>query len=281
MILDGKKPARQIRDELQKRMRSLPRSPKLVSLAVQPDDATQSYLQSQGRAAEKLGISFEMQELAGESCMQKVLGEIARLNGDEGVDGVLVAHPLPAHLDEIRVLQALDPKKDVEGRTPTNMGLLLYESPVFYPCTAEAVLYLLDYYHLEVQGKAVTIIGRSNTVGRPLALMMLERKRSATPTVCHSRTENLAAVVSNSDILVVAAGKAGLIKVRECKPGAIILDVGINVVDGRISGDVERDPSAEESMGLRVSPVPGGVGPVTTALLLRNVVHSALQGLQA
>ncbi|MCD6550791.1 bifunctional 5,10-methylenetetrahydrofolate dehydrogenase/5,10-methenyltetrahydrofolate cyclohydrolase [Thermotoga sp.] len=266
MWIDCKSIAKAIEEDVKRRITSLSFAPKLVSVVGTGDPSTASYLRSQERKAEKLGIEFEIIEASS----GEFLPTLKKLAKDESVSGVFVARPLPQELDEKEVLSAVPVEKDVEGVNPTNLGLLIYGEETFPPCTAEAVVKVLENV-TELSGKRVVVVGRSITVGKPLAIMLLKKGRDATVTVCHSRTQNLEEITKISDIVIVAVGKANFLKKDMVKKGTIVIDVGINYVDGKWYGDV--DPAVEEIA--HVTPVPGGVGQITTALLFEHVVRAA------
>jgi len=255
-----------IEEDVRKRIEKLGFSPRLVSITSKPDYSTLSYLESQRKKSKKLGIEFEIMEVPPERLL-KIVEEVSL---DENVHGIFVARPLPEGIDEFEVLSRIDPSKDVEGVTPHNLGLLIYGKEIFPPCTAESVVRILEN-ETDISGKRVVVIGRSVTVGKPVAIMLLKKGRDATVTVCHSRTENLFDITKRSDILVVAVGKAFFIKPEHVKEGTIVVDVGINFVDGKIAGDVD----SEVEKIARLTPVPGGVGRITTTLLMEHVVRSA------
>ena len=266
MYIDCKVISKGIEEDVRKRIEKLGFSPRLVSITSKPDYSTLSYLESQRKKSKKLGIEFEIMEVPPERLL-KIVEEVSL---DENVHGIFVARPLPEGIDEFEVLSRIDPSKDVEGVTPHNLGLLIYGKEIFPPCTAESVVRILEN-ETDISGKRVVVIGRSVTVGKPVAIMLLKKGRDATVTVCHSRTENLFDITKRSDILVVAVGKAFFIKPEHVKEGTIVVDVGINFVDGKITGDVD----SEVEKVARLTPVPGGVGRITTTLLMEHVVRSA------
>ncbi|HBU00362.1 MAG TPA: bifunctional 5,10-methylene-tetrahydrofolate dehydrogenase/5,10-methylene-tetrahydrofolate cyclohydrolase [Thermotoga naphthophila] len=266
MWIDCRTIARSIEERTKERVEKLGFTPKLVSVACTDDPSALSYLKSQRKKAEKLGIAFEILNVSPE----EIVSTLKKLGSDESVNGVFVARPFPPSFDEKEILSSVPVEKDVEGVNPANLGLLLYDEEIFPPCTAEAAVRILER-ETNLSGKRVTVVGRSVTVGKPLALMLLKKGRDATVTVCHSRTVNLEEITKNSDIVVVAVGRANFLKKNMVKEGAIVIDVGINYVDGKLQGDV--DPSVEEIA--RVTPVPGGVGQVTTVLLFEHVVRAA------
>lgn len=266
MYIDCKVISKGIEEDVRKRIEKLGFSPRLVSITSKPDYSTLSYLESQRKKSKKLGIEFEIMEVPPERLL-KIVEEVSL---DENVHGIFVARPLPEGIDEFEVLSRIDPSKDVEGVTPHNLGLLIYGKEIFPPCTAESVVRILEN-ETDISGKRVVVIGRSVTVGKPVAIMLLKKGRDATVTVCHSRTENLFDITKRSDILVVAVGKAFFIKPEHVKEGTVVVDVGINFVDGKIVGDVD----SEVEKVARLTPVPGGVGRITTTLLMEHVVRSA------
>jgi len=266
LYIDCKVISKGIEEDVRKRIEKLGFSPRLVSITSKPDYSTLSYLESQRKKSKKLGIEFEIMEVPPERLL-KIVEEVSL---DENVHGIFVARPLPEGIDEFEVLSRINPSKDVEGVTPHNLGLLIYGKEIFPPCTAESVVRILEN-ETDISGKRVVVIGRSVTVGKPVAIMLLKKGRDATVTVCHSRTENLFDITKRSDILVVAVGKAFFIKPEHVKEGTIVVDVGINFVDGKIAGDVD----SEVEKIARLTPVPGGVGRITTTLLMEHVVRSA------
>jgi len=258
--------SRNIEDSVRKRIEKLGFSPKLVSITSKPDYSTLSYLESQRKKSKKLGIEFEIMEVPPE----KLLRTVEEVSLNKNVHGIFVARPLPEGVDEFEVLSRIDPSKDVEGVTPQNLGLLIYGKEIFPPCTAESVVKILEN-QLDITGKEITVIGRSVTVGKPVSIMLLKKGRDATVTVCHSKTVDLFKITRRSDVLIVAVGKAFFIKPEHVKEGAVVVDVGINLVNGKVVGDV--DPEVEKIA--KLTPVPGGVGRVTTTLLMEHVVRSA------
>ena len=266
MYIDCKMISKGIEEDVKKRIEKLEFSPRLVSITSKPDYPTLSYLESQRKKSKKIGIEFEIMEVPPERLLRTV--EEASL--DEDIHGIFVARPLPEGIDEFEVLSRIDPSKDVEGVTPHNLGLLIYGKEIFPPCTAESVVRILEN-EIDITGKRVVVIGRSVTVGKPVSIMLLKKGRDATVTVCHSRTENLFDITKHSDVLIVAVGKAFFIKPEHVKEETVVVDVGINFADGKIVGDV--DPEVEKIA--RLTPVPGGVGRITTTLLMEHVVRSA------
>jgi methylenetetrahydrofolate dehydrogenase (NADP+)/methenyltetrahydrofolate cyclohydrolase len=278
-ILDGKALAQKIQAELQQRVKSLQearnRPPGLAVLMVGDNPASAVYVRNKERSCAKIGIASFGKHFPTETNQTELEEVIHRLNSDERVDGILVQLPLPKHLDAISLLYQIDPDKDADGLHPVNMGRLLRGEPGLRSCTPAGVMRLLQEYHIDPAGKQAVVIGRSILVGKPMALMLLET--NATVTVAHSRTPDLAAVARSADILVVAAGRPEMISGDMVKPGATVVDVGINsVTDGtgnsRLVGDVHFD--SVKQVAQFITPVPGGIGPMTVAMLLANTVES-------
>ncbi len=267
MLIDCKSISKEIEGDIKKRVESLGFSPKLVSITSKPDPSTVAYLNSQMKKAKRLGIDFEVME---GSTMEELLKVISKLASDKGVHGIFLTHPLPEGIDEFELTLRIPPEKDVEGRTPHNLGMLVYGKELFPPCTAEAVVRILESV-TELRGKRVTVIGRSVTVGKPVEIMLLKKGRDATVTVCHSRTPDIPSITRESDVVVVAVGRARFLKKDMVRNGAIVVDVGINVIDNEIIGDVDEEVQEIAS----VTPVPGGVGRVTTSILMEHVVRAA------
>lgn len=276
MILSGKEVAKKLKVKLGEMLEKCERTPHLVTISVAPDPSTRSYINSQTKAAKKLGIDHTHRELEIESCMGKLIEVIEESNKDDSVDGIMLALPLPEKYDKLQAINHINPEKDVEGITATNLGLLFYEKPFYYPCTAQATLEILSHYNIEVIGSDITIIGRSTTVGKPLDLMLLEKSNNGTPTVCHTRTTDLKQKIKAAKILIVAAGKHGVVETSMLSDNTIVIDVGINFIDGKLVGDVKRNKRLEEERNISITPVPGGVGTVTTTLLMSNVVSRCL-----
>lgn len=251
-------------------------TPSLVTVSAGASEDTRWYIDSQRKQAQALGIAFSHIDMPAQADEQEIIKTIRGLNNQTDVHGIMIAHPLPKGVDEVNVLSQLDPKKDIEGRTPHNLGLIVYEKAFFYPCTAESVIMMLEHYQITVKGKRVTIVGRSNTVGRPLTLMLLEKRLGATPTVCHTQTSDLESILAQSEILVVAAGRAGLIGAKEIPDQCVVIDVGINVLNEKVVGDVDFDSIEKSGKDVRITPVPGGIGGVTTQILMRNVIKAVV-----
>lgn len=246
------------------------RPPMLATVLVGNDPASETYVRHKIRDSEKVGISARDERMPGSSTTDEVLAAVDRLNRDDSVTAILVQLPLPEQIDPQRVIESIDPAKDVDGLHPYNTGRLAGGRPTVLPCTPAGVIHLLDRSAIPIQGREAVVVGRSNLVGRPVALLLLGR--SATVTICHSHTADLAAACRRADILVTAAGRRALIGPDMVKPGAAVIDVGITVVDGRLFGDV--DPEVESVAGW-LTPVPGGVGPMTRAMLISNTMQLA------
>jgi len=273
-LLEAKPLAQEMESALKERIAQLiklGRQPKLVAIAFKPSKASQAYLSSQAKIAQRLGIEYEVVKPS-RADERTYLETIQKLNEDASVSGVILLTPLPSGVNEMHVLVALSPQKDVEGVTPHNLGSLFYERETMAPCTAEATLRLAEYYGVDFSGKNVVIIGRSVVVGKPLALMLLKRSRSATVTVCHTKTRDLTGITKKADILIVAAGKPKLISREHVKKGCVVFDVGINSADGKLVGDV--DFEAVKDVVSAITPVPGGVGKITTLVLMEHVVKA-------
>ena len=273
MRLEGRAVAEAKRAEIVSRVESLRGQgimPKLAVLLATQDESALAYFRAKERLAGKLGIAIEAIQLPDATTAQMV-EQVRTLADDPSVSGIMIETPLPASVDPEALRTVLPAEKDVDGAGLESMGRLLAGDPVFAPATAAAVMELLDGHGIDPAGKRVVIIGRSLVVGRPLALLMLQR--NATVTVCHSRTVDLPAVAREGEILCVAVGRAGFVGADMVRPGAVIVDVGTNVVDGKLVGDVDFDEASAAAE--RISPVPGGVGPLTTTLLMEHVVLAA------
>ncbi len=272
-LLDGKLLATRIRQELRVARTGLGKAPiRLVSLEVGQNPAAAVYVRNQARAATEVGIEMEVQNLPIGTTEADLVATIAALNGRPEVAGILVQRPLPPGIDPRVVQSAIDPHKDVEGMHPTNMGSILYREPLMPPCTAAAAQQLILATGLDVRGAETVVVGHSEIVGKPIAILLLHRL--STVTVCHVGTKHLADHTRRADILVVAVGKAGLVHGDIVKPGACVIDVGINQgPDGKIVGDV--DFASASAVAGYLTPVPGGVGPVTVAMLMRNTLRAA------
>ena len=274
-IIDGKQVAARCREELKQQVAALRARgiiPGLAVILVGEDPASQVYVRNKHRACEELGIHSEQYTLPADTDRQTLLDLITELNGREEIDGILVQLPLPGHLDEKEILSAIDPAKDVDSFHPQNVGRLVIGDYFFAPCTPSGILTLIDSAGVDLTGKECVVIGRSNIVGKPMALMLLHR--NATVTVCHSKTRDLPSVTRRADVLISAVGKAGFVTADMVKPGAVVIDVGMNRNQaGKLCGDVDFESVSRVADYL--TPVPGGVGPMTITMLLRSTVLSA------
>ncbi len=275
-LIDGKKVSQQILQkvaaQVQQRLDNQLRRPCLAVVLVGEDPASAVYVRNKKRACETTGFESRSYELPADTAEDELLALIDEMNADEGIDGILVQLPLPKHINSQMVLERIVPHKDVDGFHPYNIGRLVVKMPLMRPCTPKGVMTLLDAYGIDVVGKKAVIVGASNIVGRPQALEMLLAR--ATVTICHSATQNLAAEVAAADIVVVGVGKPDFIKGEWIKPGAVVIDVGINrLANGQLCGDVEFAVARERAA--MITPVPGGVGPMTIATLMENTLHAA------
>lgn len=277
ILIDGKLVAEAIEERVKQTLLNsrATRPPGLAFILVGENPASRTYIEMKKRKCAAVGILSFDRELPGNTDEVTLLATIEKLNQDPGVDGILIQLPLPAHLSTLRAISAVDPSKDVDGFHPVNFGkLLLGESHPFPPCTPQGVIALLHHYKIPINGRHVVIVGRSNIVGKPLAAMLMQKnpQTNATVTVAHSGSTNLMDLCQSADILIVAAGYPSLIDARFVKPGAAVIDVGINKVSGKLVGDVDFDSVAKVAGHL--TPVPGGVGPMTIAMLLANTLAS-------
>lgn len=256
-----------------KKLRKKKISPKLVIILVGKNPASLSYIRQKEKATQRTGIQYEQLSLREIITTKKLIAIIEKLNRDKTVHGILVQLPLPAHIETPLVLRAIDPAKDVDGFGAYNLGkmFLSTEFENLAPCTPRGIIRLLEYYKISPAGKRVTIIGRSNIVGKPLAVMLINR--DATVTVCHSKTKNLALHTRDADILVAAVGRPKMVKAAMVKSGAVVIDVGTTKVNNNLVGDVDFENVKQKASW--ITPVPGGVGPMTVACLMENVVRAA------
>lgn len=271
-ILDGRRLGKHMGPALRARIAALPRPPGLAVIRVGDDPASAVYVGSKQKRAQRLGFHQESLHLPATITQADLLAHVARLNDDDRIDGILVQLPLPDHIDATVVLDQIDPEKDVDGFHPENVGLLSQGRPRFVPCTPRGCMALLEDAGVELSGAHAVVVGRSNIVGRPMAMLL--EKAHCTVTLCHSRTVDLADHVGRADVLVAAVGRPEMIRGTWVKPGAVVIDVGINRLDdGRLVGDVEF--GAAEARAAAITPVPGGVGPMTITMLMHNTVDSA------
>lgn len=269
--MDGRALGERIREEVRDEVAGLVGDPLgLATILVGDDPASDIYIRSKHKAAGEAGIEARDYRLPKDASEDDVLGLVAELNADDAIDGILVQLPLPDRIDENRVIRAVEPVKDVDGFHPFNAGQLYLGEPTHVPATPLGILALLDEYDVQIEGADAVVVGRSEIVGKPVAHLLLQR--NATVSVCHSRTVDLPERTRAADVLVVATGRRGLVAAEDVKEGGAVVDVGINRTDDGIKGDV--DPAAAERAGL-ITPVPGGVGPLTVAMLLRSTVRAA------
>lgn len=272
-IIDGKKVAAVVRSEVASMVESLGFTPGLATILAGDDPASHAYVRGKRRDAEEVGIASFHHELAESTTQSELVDLVSSLNDADDIDGILVQLPLPEGIDADAVVEAVDPAKDVDGLHPHNLGRLMLGRPGLRPCTPSGIIRLLDHYGIETTGSRVTIVGRSFLVGRPLAMMLSERGADATVSMAHSRTSDLAELTRSADILVVAAGSPRLIGSDMVRPGATVIDVGVNRTDEGLVGDV--DFPAVLAIAGALTPVPGGVGPMTRAMLLVNTLRAA------
>lgn len=285
VILDGKQASQAIKSRLKQEVSALKsaRKPHLAAILVGSDGASETYVASKVRSCEEIGFASTLVRLPSDVSEADLLSEIGRLNNDNGIDGILVQLPLPRHIKEQHVIEAIDPAKDVDGFHPENAGRLVQGLPSFIPATPYGIMLMLEHFNIETKGKHAVVVGRSNIVGRPMSILLSSNlpKGNCTVTICHSHTADLPAICRQADILVAALGKPGFIKADMVKPGAVVIDVGITRVEDasaargyRIKGDVDYAQVAPISSA--ITPVPGGVGLMTIAGLLRNTMQAFL-----
>ena len=288
MILDGKKIAAEIRAELREEIDTLRaqgrRVPKLAIVIVGHNPASETYVANKMKACAEVGIEAEKIALETTVTEQELLEQVGRLNNDPSIDGFIVQLPLPDHIKETTILSAIDRHKDVDGLTPENVGRTVQGLPSIISATPRGIRELLARYDIQTEGKHVVVIGRSNIVGKPIAMLLMQRPYlslpsmsaaslgNATVTICHSKTRDLAAICRTADIIIVAAGSPGLLTADMVKEGVVVVDVGINRVDGKLVGDVDFENVAQKAA--YISPVPGGVGPMTIVSLLQNTLQA-------
>lgn len=274
-LLDGKKIALEIQAEISREVVSLKRPPGLAFILVGDNPASQTYVRAKKKACANTGIASTLLELPATIHEKELLECIHRLNEDPSIDGILVQLPLPLHIHDATIMLAIDPEKDVDGFHPLNIGKMLLGDPQgFLPCTPNGIKTLLKRYHIPIAGKKVVIVGRSNIVGKPLAAILMQKKEdcNATVTIAHSQSENLPEITRSADILVAAIGKPKFITKEMVSPGAVVIDVGINRLSNQtLVGDVHFDEVSK--IASWITPVPGGVGPMTIAMLLSNTLE--------
>jgi methylenetetrahydrofolate dehydrogenase (NADP+)/methenyltetrahydrofolate cyclohydrolase len=275
-ILDGKAIAAELRNDIRKQIDERRQRghhiPGLAVVLVGADPASQIYVRNKRRACEETGIESFAYDLPATTSEEELLALVDRLNSDPRVDGILVQLPLPQHISPQRVIERIDPRKDVDGFHPANMGALALRLPGLRPCTPHGVMTMLEKTGMELAGLDAVVVGQSNIVGRPMALELLNAR--CTVTICHTKTRDLQAKIGAADVLVVGVGRPEVIAGNWIKPGAVVIDVGIiRLADGRLVGDVEYATAAERASW--ITPVPGGVGPMTIATLIQNTLHAA------
>jgi methylenetetrahydrofolate dehydrogenase (NADP+)/methenyltetrahydrofolate cyclohydrolase len=270
-ILNGNKIADMRLEILKEEIEDSGLYPRLATVIVGSDPASQMYIRMKHRACEKTGIGSVGVELSGDTTTEHILQTVTRLNNDTDIDGILIQLPLPEHVDTAQVINAVIPEKDVDGFHPFNLGLLFSGRPRFAPCTPKGIMTLLQEYRIEIAGSRAVVIGRSIDVGRPMAALLTNA--DATVTTCHRMTKDLPGELRQADILVSAIGKAHYITREMIRPGACVIDVGINQLNGRLVGDV--DFEQVQHVASAITPVPGGVGPMTIATLMENTVKAA------
>jgi methylenetetrahydrofolate dehydrogenase (NADP+)/methenyltetrahydrofolate cyclohydrolase len=278
-LIKGSEISKQIREELKQEVSQLKEKhnlvPGLATILVGEDEASKVYVGQKEKACKELGIHSERINLPGNTTEADLLSLIENLNKNNKIHGILVQLPLPKHINETNVLYAIDPKKDVDGFHPVNVGKLMLGEPDFIPCTPHGIQQLLVRSGIETNGAEVVVVGRSNIVGKPIANMLFQKKKggNATVTVCHTGTKDIAAHTKQADILIVAAGKPKTITADMVKEGVVVIDVGVNRLPTGLVGDVDFETVKEKAKA--ITPVPGGVGPMTIAMLMYNTVHAA------
>ncbi|WP_214816449.1 bifunctional methylenetetrahydrofolate dehydrogenase/methenyltetrahydrofolate cyclohydrolase FolD [Exiguobacterium sp. s131] len=276
VVIDGKQVAASYRETLKERVAELRARgivPKLKVVLIGDDPASHSYVRGKERAAEEIGIDSQVLRFDETISEKELLDLIDLMNADEEVHGILVQLPLPKHIDESRVIMRISPEKDVDGFHPENVGKMMLGLDTLLPCTPHGILHLAKT-QTEIAGKHVVVVGRSQIVGKPVGMLFLNE--SATVTYCHSKTADLGEMTRQADILIVAVGRAGLVTADMVKPGALVIDVGVNRVEGRLVGDVDYEAVMEKVSA--ITPVPGGVGPMTITMLMHNTVEVASRG---
>ena len=279
-IIDGKLVSNKLREELKVEIAEFKNNygitPGLAVIMVGDNPASAVYVRNKHKACADVGITSYQIELPSETSEDELLSKIDELNADKNVHGILVQLPLPKHIDEEKVINRISPDKDVDAFHPINVGKIMIGNYSFLPCTPAGIMELLRHYNVDITGKKCVVVGRSNIVGKPMALLLLEKH--GTVTVCHSRTRELSEITREADILVVAIGRACFLTADMVKDGAVVIDVGINrLPDGKLAGDVDFEPVAERAS--LITPVPGGVGPMTITMLLKNTITAAKSAL--
>ena len=286
ILIDGKEVAAALRLEIAAEVQTITaaggRPPCLVAILVGDDGASQTYVASKERMSTEVGFTSRVLRMPASTTQEELLAEVARLNADPEVDGFIVQMPLPRHIDEQKIIEAIDPAKDVDGFHPENVGRMSMGLPAFVSATPDGILSLLKYYEIPTAGRHCVVIGRSNIVGRPIANLLSQKGWDCTVTICHSRTADLHSVVATGDIVIAALGRAEFVTADMIKPGAVVIDVGITRVPSptakngyRLAGDVAFYQVAP--LCSYITPVPGGVGPMTVVSLMRNTLKAAMR----
>lgn len=274
-VIFGSELSQTMKDEMKKEVAQLKESgltPSLTVVLVGDDPASKSYVKGKQKASEYIGIDSQLIELPTETTEQELLELITKLNEDDHVHGILVQLPLPDHVNEQAIIEAISPEKDVDGFHPINIGRMMTGQDTLYPCTPYGIIKMLQSKNIEIEGKHAVVIGRSNIVGKPVGQLLL--KENATVTYCHSRTKNMEEYIALADILIVAVGKAHFIDGTHIKPGAVVIDVGVNrIEDGSLTGDVDFESAKQKAS--YITPVPKGVGPMTITMLMANTIKAA------
>lgn len=274
-VISGKQLAKELRENMKEEINLLKQrgiTPHLTVILIGDDPASHSYVNGKKKASEEVGISSEIIKLDATITEDELLDKIQELNKDPNVHGILVQLPLPEHIDEQKVIETIDPKKDVDGFHPINVGRMMIGQDTFLPCTPFGILKMLQSINIDMSGKHAVIIGRSNIVGKPMGQLLLNE--NATVTYCHSRTKDLKKYTLSADILIVAVGKEHIVDGSYIKDGAVVIDVGVNrTKEGKLTGDVDFEDAKEKAS--YITPVPGGVGPMTITMLLENTIKAA------
>lgn len=274
-VIFGSELSQTMKDEMKKEVAQLKESgltPSLTVVLVGDDPASRSYVRGKQKASDYIGIDSQLIELPTETTEQELLELITKLNEDDHVHGILVQLPLPDHVNEQVIIEAISPEKDVDGFHPINIGRMMTGQDTLYPCTPYGIIKMLQSKNIEIEGKHAVVIGRSNIVGKPVGQLLL--KENATVTYCHSRTKNMEEYIALADILIVAVGKAHFIDGTHIKPGAVVIDVGVNrIEDGSLTGDVDFESAKQKAS--YITPVPKGVGPMTITMLMANTIKAA------
>jgi methylenetetrahydrofolate dehydrogenase (NADP+)/methenyltetrahydrofolate cyclohydrolase len=278
VIIDGNKIAQEVRHSVRKEALDFKEKtgivPGLAVILVGEDPASQVYVGRKAKACAEVGFLSREYKLSADTSEAKLLNIISELNADQVIHGILVQLPLPKHISTEKIIAAIDPHKDVDGFHPYNVGGLVSGNPLFVPCTPRGIMELISHTGIELSGKEAVVVGRSNIVGKPMALLLLAQH--ATVTICHSRTKDLPAVTRRADVLIAAVGKPHMIKANMVKEGAVVIDVGVNRLEnGKLAGDVAFDEVAAKASF--ITPVPGGVGPMTIAMLMKNTLDAAIR----